>query len=477
MNTTKKSIGIAFITQYMELSIQFVGVLILARLLTPADTGIFSVAAFLMALLHVFRDFGVINYIIQQEKLTNEKIQSAYGVAIILACIVSLIMFSCSNLVAHFYGNPKLKGIMHVMALSFAVSPFGSLLIGVLKREMHFKHIFFIKISSAICHVTVATVLATRGYGPLSLAWANFAGILSYGIVANFFRPRDLPWLPRFTNMGVIFSFGSFSSISSTATIVGTNMPDMVIAKVIDMTAVGYFSRGNGLVQLFGKLIIAAFSPFILPYFSQLNRNGASLKAPYLISVEFMTALAWPFFAVLAILASPIVYFMYGNQWGNSVPVIQLLCMANAISAICLFADNIMIANGHVKKTAKIQLISQSIKTILILCAAGFGLSAVALGIIFSEMLTLLIVMRYLHNSIEIHITELFRACKKSACITFCSVIGPLLITFLFQFSDRHSWIFLMTGIVTALAGWVLGIYLTRHLLLEHLQDALRLLH
>src|SRR5690606_662674 len=147
MNSTKKSIGLSFAAQYVELFIHFLAVLVLARILTPDEIGLYSVAAFLMTMLHVFRDFGVANYIIQEPNLSSEKIRSAMGVAIILALTVALVLFLCSSYFSDFYGDERIKDILIIMAASFAVSPFGSLLLGIFRREMQFKKIFVVKIS------------------------------------------------------------------------------------------------------------------------------------------------------------------------------------------------------------------------------------------------------------------------------------------------------------------------------------------
>lgn len=475
MENAKKSIGITFATQYLELAIQFGGVLILARLLTPADTGIFSVAAFFMVLLHMFRDFGVVNYIIQEADLTTEKIQSAFGVAIFLALLVALIMLLSANALARFYDHPELTNILHVMALSFAVSPFGSLLFGIYRREMLFKKLLFIKISSAVCHVIVATTLAYRGFGAISLAWANFAGILSFGVAANLYRPRGIPILPRFTNIGTILSFGSVSSIGNAANAIGTNSPDLIIAKIIDMQSVGYFSRGNGLVQLFAKLIASALTPFILPYFSEIKRSGNDLKQPYLLAINYLTLLAWPFFAVMALLAQPLVRVLYGPQWDASVIVVELLCAAGAIASMSIFSGHVMIANGQLRYATISQLLAQPVRVVAVLFAAGYGLAAIALAIILGELLSFIIISRCLARTIGVRSAELIYTCRDSAIITALTMVGPLLVNLFWPSAPsaaaQSSWLALGVGAFTALFGWLLGTLLTRHPAWAHIEE------
>src|SRR6476620_8888346 len=107
MISSKKTIGISFAGQYLELVLHFLSVLVLARILSPEEVGVYSVAAFLMAVLHAFRDFGVPQYLIQEHELTTEKIRAAMGVMIILALAVALVLFLSSWAIAEFYGNPE----------------------------------------------------------------------------------------------------------------------------------------------------------------------------------------------------------------------------------------------------------------------------------------------------------------------------------------------------------------------------------
>ncbi len=474
--STKRSIGISFATQYVELTIHFLAVLALARILSPDDIGTYSVAAFLMTLLHVFRDFGVVQYVIQERDLTAEKIRSAMGVAIILALMVAAALFFSSGMIARFYDNPAIEKILIIMSASFAISPLGSLLIGILRREMKMQEIFYIKTASAICHVAVALSLAVNGFGAISLAWANFAGILSFGVVANLLRPKDIPWLPRFKNIRTVLSFGGIASLGNAANIAGINLPDLVIGKIMNMAAVGYFSRATGLVQLFTRLITSALLPLVLPYFAQLRREEKDLAAPYLSAVEQLTALAWPFFAGLMLLAYPMVRTLYGSQWDASVPIVELLCLAGAISTISLFAAQVMVANGQVRDSTYSHLLALPFRIGAIFMAAPYGLMGIAIALIVSECIVLVIVSWFLHKTIRVSPLSLVSACRKSAFVTICSSVAPFAVKTFWEGDLSRPWLPLLLGIVGAAIGWIASMLLIRHPLMGHLLPLLQLL-
>lgn len=473
--TGRKAIGISFATQYVEMGIQFVAVMILARILSPADIGTFSVAALLMAMLHVFRDFGVTQYIIQEREMTAEKLQSVMGVAIILALAVAAVLFALSGPVAAFYDNPALRNVLLVMSASFAISPFGSMLLGMMRREGRLHAIFYVKTASALCHTGVAITLALAGNGAISLAWANFAGILAFGVAGNLFRPHGAPWLPRFRNIRAILSFGSVTSLGNLANIAGTSAPELVVGKVMNMAAVGYFSRATGLVQLFTRLIASALTPLVLPYFAQVRREGKRLDQPYLLAVEQLTAVAWPFFAVLLVLAYPVTRVLYGSQWDASVPVARLLCVAGALASVGLFANQAMVAASHVRKATLCNLIVQPLRIAAVLASSTLGLMGIAAALVASECLSLVVVCAFLHRTVGVQPGALARACAKSAAITLCALAIPLLAWFAGADQAVHTWSALLVGGFGAALGWLGGMVLTRHPLAAHVLPLLGL--
>ena len=55
----------------MLVLLSLAGGMIISRLLTPAQTGIYSVAAVLLGVAQVLRDFGAGQYLVQERELTR----------------------------------------------------------------------------------------------------------------------------------------------------------------------------------------------------------------------------------------------------------------------------------------------------------------------------------------------------------------------------------------------------------------------
>ena len=66
MTAVRKSLAYTALDSYIGLMLQIASTVIIARVLTPAQVGVFAVAAVFATLASSFRDFGVAEYLIRK---------------------------------------------------------------------------------------------------------------------------------------------------------------------------------------------------------------------------------------------------------------------------------------------------------------------------------------------------------------------------------------------------------------------------
>src|SRR5690606_24781442 len=118
-------------------------------------------------------------------------------------------------------------------------------------------------------------------------------------------------------------------------------------------------------------------------------------------------------------------------NWDTSVPLVQILCVAGALSMLTMFAGDVMIANGHVKAVTKLQLMTQPIRVGAILFASLFGLAQVAVATVVSEAVALALLSPLLQRTTGISIRHVLSATVRSTLVAGCAVVGPLLVMML----------------------------------------------
>lgn len=466
MASVKKSLAISFADKYSVMLIQLVATLVLARLLTPEDVGLFSVGAVIVGFAHVIRDFGVVNYLIQEKELTTERIRSAFGVTLVISWGIAVVLYLISAPIADFYDEDSVKKVIVILSINFLFIPFSSTVMGLLRRELKFETIFAINFSNAVAHNATAMILAYLGFGFESLAWAAIAGTSVTVIVAIIKRPENTQFVPACSEFKRIFSFGSYSSGAGIVREAGLSISDMSLGKLQGFEAVGYYSRAMGFVNIFNYAVTAAIDPVVTPFFAKCIRENRALKGPYLRALDYFTVLAWPSFLFLLVFAYPMIDLLYGAQWGEAAPVAQLLCIAFMLRSLTNFSGYYLIATGQIRLMFTSQLFLQVPRVILTILAAFDGLILVAAVQVLFYLVSFFVYHILVHRDLHVRYVDVFRSTYKSLMVALIAIIPPLGMSFYIEISG----VFLigLTGLLFII-GWVLSLYLIKHALLNEL--------
>ena len=254
---------------------------------------------------------------------------------------------------------------------SFFLIPFTAPILSLLRREMKFAVLYRINVMCAVSQLTVSLSLASSGYGYLSLAWASVANVICMMLLVNANRPKEAWVLPGFTEWRRIASFGMQSSFSAIITQIAMSMNDLILGRFLGFQAVALFSRAQGLMYLFHRDMMDAVRKVAFPVFAQASRENKDLLKAYILSVNYVTVFAWPFYAFLGLYAHFIVRLMFGEQWDAAIPYVKILVVAGAIAALWNLAGNALMATGQVNKILRSELIVQSVRIVLVLYAAS----------------------------------------------------------------------------------------------------------
>lgn len=387
MSGVRRALGFSFATRYFELVVGLGASLVLARLLTPAQIGVYSVVSVFVVIAHMLRDFGVAQYIVQAPSLDSARIRTAFTVTLLLAWSAALVLALLGAPLAAFFNEAGVGEVLRVIALNFLIIPFGSVTLDLLNRDMRFDLLLRIKSVAALCHAATAIGLALLGFGYLSLAWAAVANVAATAAMALLYRPDTLSFAPGLQHLREILRFGSLASIATLSRAAGEAAPDLVIGKLMGMGAVGLFSRAVGTVQLFTRAVLIGVRPIVLPHFARGHRAGEPLAAQYLDAQACLIALGWPFFALLALLAQPVLRTLYGDQWDAAAPLVQILCAAGALRLLQAFSGDVLVAVGRIDLETRTQVVVQGFTVVAVLAGARYGLAGVACALTLSAAL------------------------------------------------------------------------------------------
>ncbi|MDB5407799.1 MAG: uncharacterized protein JWL84_2711 [Rhodospirillales bacterium] len=460
--SVRRSLLISLIEKYCHISISIVTTIVLARLLAPDEIGVYSVGLSIIWVAHVFRDFGISTYLVQEPELTTDRIRTALGLSVCFGWPIAAILFFLSGDLADFYGDPRLRAVLQIVAFNFVLLPVGAPAMSLLARQMAFGTILRINLCSIVVLASVQIVLAYLGFGPAGLAWASLAQITTLSVLATIARPVESWVLPSLTEWRRILSFGGLSSMTNLLSHLGLNSTDLVIGHMMGMTAVGLYSRAQGLVYLFHRDVMGAIHQVALPAFAAQQRKGSNLRAGYIRAVDLVTGFAWPFYAVMAVIARPLIVTAFGPQWAASAPLAQTLAGAFAITSVWSLSRHILYATGHVRSLFISELAIQTTWIASLVIGAHYSLEMICILATPVALLGYIVHSYYMRRIIGASVTRSLSIFARNAIIAAASAVPPGIVMYLLA-GKQPDYVLLVIAVVGAGLGWMIAVFATRH--------------
>lgn len=457
--------------RYITLVLQLVSFFILARLLTPADIGLYSVAAALIGLVQVLREFGISSYLVQEKNLTEAHIRTAFTLSVILASLLCLIILAVAPFAADFYSEPRLEPVVQVLGLSFLLIPLGSTAQALLTRDMKFQALFWISTASSVISILAALVFAYYGHGYWSLVWSSvIATVVS--VLGNAIAARGgLVHRISLACWRSVVAFGAKSVTGRVVAEIAMSFNDLVAGRILGMAEVGILSRAQGVMNLFHRDFIGAIRNVAYPAFAQAHREGRDIEHLHAKFVANVAAFAWPFYGLLALFPLEALRLMFGPQWDAAAPLVPIFCAAGAVGVLWSFVSSVLTATGHIGHTLRIELITQPIRlAILLWCALIYrSIEAFAWALLITYCLHTLVTYFFKQRVLPSNFPLLVVALRPSVLLALIALTPAVAVRVFFveSFSYHAPWvIFMCAGLLTAVS-WIAAINWLRHPLLN----------
>tara|TARA_R110000823_G_scaffold8996_98_gene31603 strand:+ start:3803 stop:5242 length:1440 start_codon:yes stop_codon:yes gene_type:complete len=461
--TTRTAIGFSITGRYLTLSFQFVSTMILARLLTPEEIGIFSAGFAIVALAQMFRDFGLNQYIIQEKELNETKIRTTFTLNLLMSWALGALLFFAAGLIADFFQEEGIETLIRILSFNFFIIPFGTITLALLRKKMRFHITAAIGLTASLLGICVSLATAYTGSGYLCLAYGAITETASIVLLSIFFRPRDVSLTPTLEGAKNIFRFGSIVGAGNVINQFATSITDALIARMLGLTQLGYFSRAFGTFSLFDHIFVNSIRGVILPLFSRDNIHTGRLRESYLKAVNYSYIFAWPFFTFLFLYTEETIRVLYGTQWDAAIPLVKILCLAGVLLPSFLFADNLFIAYGRPGITLKIKVISNVAKIIMVGGACFVGLKAVCLALVGFFIVRFMACQFYANQVFGIGMKDAAKPAMQGLMPLIFTIAPTLAVNSLMQGHIESIYVHFALLMAAAFVGWIVGLKLFRH--------------
>jgi O-antigen/teichoic acid export membrane protein len=438
--STRRALAFSFLDRYAALAIAIGSSMVIARLLTPAELGVYSVTMVLVSLTMSLRDFGAGQYLVQEHELTQQRLRATWTVQLVVGLCFSVLVMATAWPLSVFYGDRRMFDIMLVVAANFLVNPFGAMTYAWLMRLLQFKSLAVMRLTAAAVGAVVAIGLAWNDWGPISLALGNLGATLANAAVAVFLRPSHFPWRPGKAEVRRVLSFGGRISFTGIFKTLGDGAPELIIGKLQNLLAAGLFSRASGLTQMFNRLLLDAVVVVAQPLFARAHREKSDLAGLFERALSYVTVLGWSFFVCLGLLAHPVVRLLYGPQWDESVPIARLLCAVACLSVTAALCPMALVASGAVDKALRLTALSTAAIATGVMLGASSGLIGAATGLLVAQALATIAWVAMTGIHLRSPQARLLASLARSAVVASGMALPAMIVVAVYGWSPPTPW-------------------------------------
>lgn len=429
------------------------GSVIVARLLSPKEIGIYSVAVTLVGFGHILREFGVGQYLLKLKEITRHDLQCSFSVMLVTSWTVAGLMLGCAPWAAQFYHHEGIAEVFQVLAINFALLPFGSHILSMLKREMAFGAIARISVVSNIVNMAVTVTCAWRGAGYMSMAWGSLAGAAATVLGLFLARPALALLPPTLRGLGPVVRFGGTASVANLIGRLDEGGADLVLGKTLSVEAVAHFSRANSLLSMAAGKVNEVLLQVFGPAFAKGLREGQA-PAPLLArAIESHTGLLIPLVLMLALVSEPLILMLFGSQWHEAAAIAPWVTLWAVLAAPIQFAYSALAAGGHASAFFRASVVSSAALFLVLLSSLFLDLRQMAMALVLSRACALWGWQAELHRHYGFDWGWMWRACRKSLLLGLLTatpaVLAALALHLLWPTAGPFARVLLVGGIGT----------------------------
>lgn len=432
--------------------------MILARILSPEDIGIYSIGAVLIALTHVFRDFGVTAYIKAEKQITKEHNQTALGILLISAICLSCVLALTAPLWANYFNEPKLTNVILILAIGYIFIPFGSIPYANLIRNLEVNKTSRVAIISTLVYAITCITFALLGFEHLSMAWANLVNILCNGYLYHKESNYQYTTTPRLIHWRKMTQFSIGATSTSLLKTIDKSIPDLMLGKLSTSTNVAYFGKSAATVNLSNTFLSATIHYFALPLLAQLHRNDKDIRPSLLRACSHINILVLPMLIAIGNLGAEIIGVLFGAQWLPSADAIPYLCAIAAIQTFFTLTIPALTAVGRPGVASLPAALELIFKISGILWIYESTLSSFALGLLVGQIACTPIYLYVYYKFLKITPKDLAKTILKVLMVCLACGITSWIAKVEINAVTNNGAIVILTSTVVLALTWIASV-------------------
>lgn len=431
--------------------VQFIVMIVMARILTPEDYGLVGMLAIFLAVSQSLIDSGFSQALIRKMDRTEIDNCTVFYFNIVVGLVLYLILYFLAPLVAKFYDAPAITSIMRVICISVIINS-----LVVVQRALYTVNIDFktqakASLSAAIVSGLIGITMAYKGFGVWSIVTQQLTNLGVNACLLWLFskwRPRLLYSWKSFREL---FSFGSKLMLSGLLDTLYKNIYMLVIGKVFNASSLGHYTRAHQFADFPSSNLTGIMQRVTYPVLCNIQEDDERLKNVYRRFLKLSAFIIFPLMLGLSAVSGPFVEIFIGRQWNYCSSLLQILCFSMMWYPIHAINLNLLQVKGRSDLFLRLEVIKKIIGIAILCVTIPMGLTVMCFGQIISSIVALIINTYYTGKLIDV---GFFKQMKDLLPTTLLSLVMFTIVFTVVHLID-DIYLQLLCGIIVGLVIYI----------------------
>lgn len=447
----------------------------IARLLSPAEVGVFAVAYGGMALLAGVAHFGAVDYLVQHRKPDVDDFGRVLTITVGIAVVLAAVTLALRNWIASVYGEALLADLLALLAVNIVIGSLGVAAVASLQRDYAFATLQVVNLGAVAVGAFTACGLAWFGWSAESLAWGQVAASATTTASLLLLRPAAILCPPILRGSATILRFGAMRSLTLLASNSSDHAVPLILGGALGFTAAGIYDRANGIASRLNSDIAGSAARVLFVSFAEAKADRNRVAALLIVATGNLLAAMWPILSVLGLLAEPLIVLLYGDPWREAAPVLAWLAVGGMAYVLCLPAYELMTADGRVGIQLVLECLGVALRLGLLgLLASLGGLTQAAAGGALGLWLLALITWIWSLRYVDVAPVQVLMKLVQAVALCVGASVGPIMVVALADWTSLGPLATLTMGAVSLFGGWLVVARCLKHSLLAEMLKLFR---
>ncbi|MEI6893698.1 MAG: lipopolysaccharide biosynthesis protein [Colwellia sp.] len=357
MTTLKRKVasGLAWsgIAKLIAQLLSWLSTFVVIRYLSPDDYAIVGLAFAFTGFFYVLSEFGLADALIQQKTTTDKNYSQVFSATLLLNAGVFSLFIVISSFFADFYQNEALAAVLIFIAANLLLSSFIIIPETLMNKAMRFKRRALLETIASTLNTLTTLALAVSGFGYWSILIGQAVNTLSRVLLFNGFGYHNYKLTFNFKGFGSLLSFGGYTFASRAVWALYNKLDILVIGRVFGAQLLGIYTVAVQLSSMPLEKMSGIINQVAFTAFSQSGEN----EQHFLFSLRLLSVALFPVFIGIAAISPVLIPLLIGDQWLESVILIQLLSLIMPLKLISSFVNTYIASKGDAKFNLKMSML------------------------------------------------------------------------------------------------------------------------